>query len=477
MKISVMAKTNISHIAIIGCGASAVLILESLRDTAFSIKKKLSITIFERDEKMARSMAYRSGSDRLILNTLPETMSVSERQPDDFVKWLRSRGIVGKEGIPRKIYGDYLEEKLSSCIAALQRDGHRVTVYNTSVEAVTINEKHSVIFAGQKMTFDVCILATGGELREPENIALSGAQKILSIFDEEPIANIKKGSKVAILGSGQSAIDACILMESFGIEGYYTLVSRRGILPRVKSERADHCMQLSEMIAEKKARRDLGEMHHLISSAIRWKSGDAITENIRPASFRSMELDLLRSSKSVPSWQRVMKSVTPYINASWLAFDESDRNRFLNNYYTGLYHLRSAIMPLSAQRFLAIYNSGRLEMSWGDYRLESAKNAFHLRKKDALLQFDYVINSSGISPSSFYKLVQSEVQTGNVGLSDMGGLRIDGETMQVLNSTGKPNRGFYSIGYPTQGSVLITNSIELLRHSASMLVTHLIRHF
>ncbi|MEQ4530591.1 MAG: FAD/NAD(P)-binding protein [Mixta sp.] len=73
-------------------------------------------------------------------------MSVSERQPDDFVKWLRSRGIAGKEGIPRKIYGDYLEEKLSSSIAALQRDGHRVTVYNASVEAVTIRSMELDLF-------------------------------------------------------------------------------------------------------------------------------------------------------------------------------------------------------------------------------------------------------------------------------------------------------------------------------------------
>lgn len=456
---------DVFNIAIIGCGASSVLILEALCNCTYESKRKLNISIFEKSDRFGRGIAYKSTIKHLILNTSVDTMSVNKGNSDDFTNWLGERGIPSEEGVPRGIYGDYLEYALKNITSTLNAKGHYISFYRASIESVKIGNGFLVRFSGEDMHFDSCIIATGGEISVPENLCEVSRKESLSIFDEDKIASVVKGSKIAVIGSGQSAIDACIMMENLGIKGFYSLVSRSGILPRVKSIKGKSLHE-KELFTDALENKNLDCLYDFVKNKIHWKASQFEDRNIRPASFRSMKIDLLRSLKNLPSWQQTMISITPYINQLWANLTHDEKFHFQDFYQRGLHHLRSAIMPVSAIRFLNIYNDGRLSMIWGDYHINRKVNGFDLSMKGVFSHFDYVINTSGIKASSHIRIMSSEISKGCVSTNYHNGFCVDYGTMQLLDCNGNINRGLYAIGYPTQGAILISNSIELLRESA-----------
>lgn len=68
-----------------------------------------------------------------------------------------------------------------------------------------------------------------------------------------------------------------------------------------------------------------------------------------------------------------------------------------------------------------------------------------------------------------------EIATGNVAVNSQGGFKIAFETMELLNFSGDTHSELYSIGYPTQGSVLISNSVELLRQNAVKIANNIFK--
>lgn len=465
-------------IAIIGGGASSVLILEALRSRLDNVNIKINVTVFERENYVGRGLAYRSKIKNLILNTPIDTMSICESNPGDFIEWLRDSSLshFKAKGVPRGVYGDYLESRLARCIKNLESNGCAFRVCQCNVESIRIEDKYRVCFLGSSMLFDVCIIATGGNVLNPPKVNEQTRKRFLSIFDEDKIQKIKRESRVAILGAGQSAIDACIMMEQMGQEGNYTLISRSGVLPRVKSNIYSIAPSVSLSRVSFKDR-PLSCLYSDVLETIRWKAKNFDSVGFLPASFRSMEIDLRRALKNMPSWQSSMLSITPYINELWAAISFEEKCHFYKSWQKILYHLRSAIMPESAQRFLDIYNSGRINMIWGDYDLVMKNDSFFCSTNNSVLHFDYVINASGIKAYSHVKLLSDEILNGKISINSQDGLCIDNKTMKVMPAGENTQENIYSLGYPTQGSVLISNSIELLRQSAVKIADSIITEF
>ncbi|WP_421505869.1 FAD/NAD(P)-binding protein [Erwinia rhapontici] len=467
MEHSFLKRKEVMRIAIVGGGASAVLILEALNKRISRMRIKPSITIFEKNSSLGRGLAYRSNIKNLILNTSVDTMSVCESTPDDFRCWLQDNTTseTSITEIPRGLYGTYLEFKMEKCLRSLAEMGCDIRIYYAAVDKINLGDKYTLSFSEKEESYDVCIVATGGDVTVPDNFDEEVSAKVLDIFDESKISAIKKNSKVAIMGSGQSAVDACLMLEQLNSQCHYTLVSRNGVLPRVKSNLSEN-KDINHVSTINIINPHLPRLCHEIIGSIKWKMSGEGALNFSPASFRSMEVDLKRALKTLPSWQRTMTALTPFINELWSRHSEEEKHAFSQNWHRSMYFLRSAIMPESASRFLDVYHSGRLGMIWGDYHLSANNNGFRLLAKNSSLSFDYVINTTGIKAISHLKLLRDEIENKKIAVNPQGGLSVDFDSMKVLDGFGKPHEGLFSVGYPTQGSVLISNSVELLRQKA-----------
>jgi len=467
MEDSSLRRNERKRIAIIGGGVSSLMVLESLSKKFCKITAKPEITIFEKNTLLGRGLAYRTNVKSLILNTTIDTMSVCEYDKLDFYLWLQRSHKKESESneIPRGVYGEYLEEKMSICLQKLSSLGCIVRKIKAEVKSVFVGNKYTLSFPGYSEEFDICIVATGAQVSTPDSIEDSVKDRLLSIFDEEKLSSIKEFSRIGILGSGQSAIDACIMLESYGLRGNYTLISRSGVLPRVKSTFiGENLMGVLNRLNIKNC--SLIALCNEMLDSIKWKARQTGVIELTPASFRSMEVDLKRASRKQPSWQKIMIEITPFINELWSFLTDCEKRDFNNTWQKSMYYLRSAIMPESANRFLKIYKSGRVGMIWGNYKITFKDNIFQVSANNSLLNFDYVINTTGVKAYAHLELFDEAIKSGAVAINEQRGFRIEFESMSILNSSGNKNNGLYSLGYPTQGSVLISNSVELLRQKA-----------
>lgn len=458
---------KIAKIALVGGGVSSLMILESLSKRISDLPSKPIITVFEKSASLGRGLAYRTDLKSLILNTSTDTMSVCEYDALNFQRWLQHYH--GAEynltEVPRGVYGEYLEEKMSICLKKLTLLGCVIRKVKAEVISVFVEKKYTLNFLETCETFDMCIVATGAQVSIPDNIEGSIKKKLLNIFDEEKISSIKKFSRIVILGSGQSAIDACIMLESYNRQGYYTLISRSGVLPRVKSNFVGDSFK-GAVYGLDVRNYNLSALCNKMLNSIKWKVSHSGLMKLTPASFRSMQVDLKRASKKLPSWQKNMIEITPFINELWSLRTECEKQDFTKKWQKNLYFLRSAIMPKSAIRFLEIYNSGRVDMVWGEYKITLINDMIQVSSNNTVLNFDYVINTTGIKAYSHLGVFQEAIRSGAVAINSQDGFNIDFQSMRILDSCGNINCGLYSIGYPTQGSVLVANSVELLRQKA-----------
>ncbi|WP_206404877.1 hypothetical protein [Erwinia billingiae] len=208
--------------------------------------------------------------------------------------------------------------------------------------------------------------------------------------------------------------------------------------------------------------------------SIKWKASQTGTMELTPASFRSMEVDLKRASNKLPSWQKTMMEITPFINELWSVRTDFEKQDFTSKWQKSMYFLRSAIMPESADRFLKIYKSGRVGMIWGNYKIALKENIFQVSANNSLLNFDYIINTTGVKAYTHLELFHDAIASGVVAINEQLGFTVDFESMNILDNHGEKNYGLYSLGYPTQGSVLISNSVELLRQKAVKIANNII---
>lgn len=99
---------DLDHVVIIGGGFSGVAFAaELLRRRA-----RLDVTIVESGDRLGRGVAYGTPVASHLLNTRANQMSLLADDSEHFVRWSRRRGFAahGPEFLPRRQYGDYLEE-------------------------------------------------------------------------------------------------------------------------------------------------------------------------------------------------------------------------------------------------------------------------------------------------------------------------------------------------------------------------------
>lgn len=169
------------------------MVLESLSKRVCKLTSQPEITIFEKNSLLGRGLAYRTNIKSLIFNTATDTMSVCEHDKLDFYRWLQRSYNKEPEsnGVSRGIYGEYLEEKMSTCLQKLVSQGCVVRKIKAEVKSVFVGNKYTLSFPGYSERFYICIVATGTQVSTPENIEDSIKDRLLSIFDEERISSIK----------------------------------------------------------------------------------------------------------------------------------------------------------------------------------------------------------------------------------------------------------------------------------------------
>src|SRR5438270_7194682 len=200
-------------ISIVGGGATGITILRHLAELATSGRDHHAISGIQLFDKSGfdGGTAYRTQSDRHLLNMKASTMSIRPGDPEEFLRWLRVRGLSchGNKHLPRMVYRDYLDTVRLAAIAQCRSAGLSVHVEDAEIVRMRLSPDRDVLLTTDRNITHISsllVLCTGHNAPD-DHYGLPGTPNYI----RDPYAQFtfaaRDGFQVGILGSGLSAVD------------------------------------------------------------------------------------------------------------------------------------------------------------------------------------------------------------------------------------------------------------------------------
>jgi uncharacterized NAD(P)/FAD-binding protein YdhS len=348
-------------VAVIGGGFSGSAVTAQL---ARQGRPDLSVCLFEEGD-VGRGAAYGTRHREHLLNTRARAMSAFPDDPDHFVRWLGSRA-GPDEFVPRQVYGDYVAEIarraferphfsiVSDRVADLSRRGQDGFVLTTASRA--------------RFVARAVVLATGNASPNDDFLPPELLEHPGYVGDPWRFNYGIVGGDVLLVGSGLTALDVLVGLESCGHRGAVHVVSRRGRFPEVHAERAAPLDVVPVL--------DPGEARTLLRS---------FRQQVRDAARRGFD------------WRDVVDAVRPEGEALWRRLTSRERRRFdrhLRANWERHRHRAPRQVDAARERY---NNSGRLfvyaarvaDFRGGAVRIEPAQG------DPVALRPDWIVNCTG----------------------------------------------------------------------------------
>ncbi|HMN96220.1 MAG TPA: FAD/NAD(P)-binding protein [Phycisphaerales bacterium] len=219
-------------LAIVGGGFSGLMALVHLR----RLLPEAAIALFERRRRAAPGVAYGACGPDHLLNVPAGRMGALPGDPGGFHAWLES-SMPGRFGpaefVPRSLYGRYLTELAAE--AAVASPGRTWLVADAIVHVERTARVELFRAAGASCVASSAILAPGiPAARAPWVTADRDVPRHLLAadpWDPRAMEGIESAARVAIVGSGLTAVDVAIELRRRGFRGTIAMISRNGRLP------------------------------------------------------------------------------------------------------------------------------------------------------------------------------------------------------------------------------------------------------
>ena len=393
-----------------------------------------------------------------ITNMCAGDMSVIYSNPLDFSDWIKSRrsdlanrfpafrSIIydpayhqnGCSHYPRAVMGEYLSARFQDALKAANNLGVKVDVH-TDCEITNITEVERGLNlcarfckSGSESGFttDQALLATGHWLRRGS----SGTGYFPSPWPAHRLlVEIPPGAGVAVIGSSLSAIETALTLTSDGrfmraASGglrfepssetrRITLMSRHGLLPRVRAACVDYHPRffnqknLQELLTKHSGNLSLDAIFELLDRELAVATGQSMAwgdiVSPRETPMEGLE-NSLREACSPGNrgggtlWQSILREVLPLVRELYLALSVTERRRFDRDYATLFFVHAATQPPINAEKLLALMRAGVLEVVRLGYDYQFTKTpaeaGYEFAYGDAaprVATFRYVVDARG----------------------------------------------------------------------------------
>lgn len=445
------------HIAIIGSGfCGTALAIQLLRRA----RGPLRISLINRSGRLARGLAYGTRSPSHILNVPAERMSLFPDHPSDFLDFARLRMPEAQPGdfLPRRFYGDYLQDRLGHAIAEAAPG---VCFSSLCQQVVDLADEGGhlrlTLDDGQPLESRRVIIATG-------NFAPATPAPLLAL-EEHPrylrdpwqpglLETIPEGANVLLLGTGLTMYDMALALQDQGHRGHLVALSRRALLPKAHRDNR-HPPSLPQLPE--------GFLQAMPLAA----------------RLRKLRILIDEAAQDGHDWRDVIAALRPVTPALWQQMDDGDRRRFLRHLqpYWDVHRHRAA--PPVAQRINQLRDSGQLQVHAGRVLAAHADASgidIQWRPRGGAVpsteRFDYLINCTG--PCTDVRTVREPLLTTLLARGhirrDVDGLGlITDDQFRLLDGTGHAQPRLYLLSPMLRARHWESTAVPELREHAQRL--------
>ncbi|QFG22730.1 FAD/NAD(P)-binding protein [Actinomadura sp. WMMB 499] len=456
------------EIAIIGAGAAAVGLLDSLDPSAVE-----AVTVYDPAPLPWRGRPYRPDLESVRVNVPPEIMSIRAGDREHYGTWLggtreHDDERLGRPVPPRAVYGRYLEDTAAAALARFARtDLVRDAVTGLSLGAP--GERITVETAGGRRTADAAVLCVGGGTA-PDLYGLAGAPGF--VLDPYPLErtldDVPADRDVAVIGSGLTAVDIVVSLAARAHTGRISLVSRSGTLPHVWQRPAP--MDVRYLTPDRMATLDGPVTLDVLEGLVRKELADAGDDwddvaGLIAASMTGDPARVLREQFALMDaplpGRRIVRTATHTAGpVVWRRLPAADR-RALRGHSRMIANQAFPMVPRNAAVLLDLLDAGTLEILRGPAEIAASAGRFRIAHAAGVRTAGTVLNAvnppAHAVPPAAAPLVSSLVAQGAARHPD-GGLGVDPGTGRLVVA-GRPDPRVLVAGDLAGDGPFLTSSI------------------
>ncbi len=410
-------------VAIIGGGFSGTLLAVNL------LRLGARVVLIERDEAhLAKGLAFGTRRPEHLLNVRAANMSAYPDNPNDFLRWMGfDTTDQANRFVPRLTYGHYLHEQLLSAMTAAP---DRVQICGQEALAVHDEGDAAVVTlaGGDIVRASAVVLALGNF--PPPPLApfadLPETRYFSNPWDPGATQQLETIDHVLLLGTGLTAIDIALSLDSAGYRGRFTALSRRGLAPRSHAE-----------------------------------AGLLVSPIACPEARGSKLVQHVRGRARYVGWRAAIDELRPHTQSLWRRHDAVAQRRFLRHLRPWWDVHRHRLAPQVAGRVAAWVAEQRLSFvagKIGTAHMAGDRIDVEFRPRGAaaekILSVGRIINCTGPGGDvtrATQPLVRDLLAAGHIRPDvHRVGLDVD-HTGRVRGAGGKPQQRLFAVGPMTKG--------------------------
>jgi|HubBroStandDraft_6_1064221.scaffolds.fasta_scaffold00006_113 uncharacterized NAD(P)/FAD-binding protein YdhS len=430
-------------VAIVGGGFSGCAVAAQLARHA---PPSFSLALFEPDE-LGRGAAYGTRHSEHLLNTRAHQMSLYPDDPEHFVRWLGVRA-GRKDFVSRRLYGEYVGDVAGRTFARA-----RFAVVEDRVGSVRRSERGGFVVEsalGRRFEARSVVLATGNPSPNDRFLPSEVLQHSGYVGDPWRFDYRVVDGHVLVIGSGLTALDALVAMETSGYRGVVHMLSRHGRFPELHAD---------------------GVSYDVIP---------ALDTHSARTVLRSFRRHVEQAQQRGFDWRSVVDAVRPEAEAMWRRLSPVEQQRFER-------HLRAhwerhrhrapqeveAVRRRLERRGSLISYAGRLaEMRLGTVTIAT-------RGGEAVaLRPDWIVNCSGVGGARTMAknpLLRAMRTDGLLQPDSRGvGLRVERD-LAAIGAAGRRIEGLWVVGPPVRGSRFEATAVPELSAMAEQVALRVVQ--
>jgi uncharacterized NAD(P)/FAD-binding protein YdhS len=422
------------------------------------------VAIVEPKKRIGRGIAYGACGPEHLLNVPVSRMEIG--LAPGFAEWLAPRkdeigsalaesgGDLDAAYVPRRLFGDYIEERIGEVLAAKARTG--LTSIRGEAVRLLDNARGVLLTDGREIAADIVVLAMGNLPPRPPG----GPDRWLydtGFFVPDPWARdafdgVAPDEPVLLIGAGLTMVDIALRLWRGGHTGKILAVSRRGLRP----------------------------LRHEAGGAWREFLHDKI-----PAPPLAL-LILLRkeigraAAQGVP-WQRVFDAARPAVASVWHHWSERERRQFLRHLRVRWDVHRHRIAPRVSDALKDMQARGQLEIMSGriaGYREDGDNVDVSIRLRGGgtrVFKAGHVVNCTGPG-GDFDKIaipLIADLRARRLAMADPLGVGLETNDCAVRDASGKPSPWLFALGPLTRPAWWEITAVPEINIQIDRLVTQL----
>ncbi len=402
-----------SAVAIIGAGATGACVFCNL------VKRNTHHTYYIFDSRFFQGgLAFGTDNDTLLCNTPNNLNSIFYDEPDDFVDYLYAGGFnASGEGVsPRRLFAQYFTTRLKQAIDTAIAGGASVHLINSDVKHITkgVMGRYFLHAEGQVpvMVRDIIDCRGFNTPYIPDWIKPFETDKciIRSPFPENgDIQQVQTSSRVLVLGTGLSAIDATLLLAKRNCT--IVMASRSGELPSVKNAvitaPGRYILSQERNILLKAGAKIKIKGYRILLNALRRYSelprSKQVARNASPIQF--LRDSLAVDKKNDNHWKELLVEFYETLNSIGAQLSGEDRKHMLQAFKPLIGKYISSFPAENAREILRLMEANQLQVrkcnTAGIARIE---DTWTLHWTDGTYsRFDYIVCATGFDKPKLYE--------------------------------------------------------------------------